>query len=172
MHHPVQLVNMFTIYIPYTNSSFIKFVPDKILKDNVKNRILLLSEWLLFNANSAIFQLYHGEIYSTIKKKLLYIYTRQRSYCDVKCLSSLLSVCRHNGFHAIEVNKENDIFLCIRIGAKGPQIPKFHIIWKFILNFYIATNIDAFVFFYFELIVLRPYVSVSIYLLYLLWFRR
>ena len=39
-------------------------LPDNCIQDNMQlqiNHFLVSDKWLLFNANSAIFQLYHGE---------------------------------------------------------------------------------------------------------------
>jgi hypothetical protein len=47
---------------------------DKCSKAHLMHKINIVSEWLLFNANSAIFQLYHGEnklIFNEMRSDLL-----------------------------------------------------------------------------------------------------
>jgi hypothetical protein len=46
-----------------------------------------VSEWLLFNANSAIFQLYHGE------NKLIFIVLDKHAELDFYSASSLIQQC-------------------------------------------------------------------------------
>ena len=66
-----------------------------------------MSEWLLFNANSAIFQLYYGEnklIFNEKFNSLLHVYWEQES--SDQFLHILLLQAKLLYFHPSETNKK------------------------------------------------------------------